>query len=109
MRKGEIQILAEDQQQRAFVWSLLRKLGFNPVQFHAAAVASNQTLGRTFVLTRFPDELATHRQAFRKTASRRLIVMIDADDQSVEETSRLLDKTVLDRGGLAPKSRPACT
>jgi hypothetical protein len=96
MRKGDIKVLAEDKQQHAFIRQVLLKLQFNAPQIHKIAGPANETLGRTFVLKRFPLELRDHRKRRLggKLTSNRLIVCLDADHRTVNEAiAELRDAT----------------
>ncbi len=93
--KGEIWILGEDKrhQQQSFIRQVLVALGRNRSQIREAP-ESGGGMGRSFVLKELPEYLDVHRQRFIHTRSRRLIIALDADEDSVIEIRKLVNETI---------------
>ncbi len=83
-------ILCEDLQQRTFLTRTLAKLGFEPKRFRRIALPAGKGSGEQYVREQFPVEV----KAFRSRAARMqlgLVVMMDADAQSVQSHYLQLD------------------
>lgn len=93
--KGEIWILGEDKrhQQQTFIRQVLVELRRNRRQIQEVP-ESGGGMGRAFVLKEFPGYLGVHRQRFIHAKSRRLIIALDADKDSVDEIRKLVNDTV---------------
>lgn len=98
-----IMILAEDHRQQNFVWHLLIALGYSASHLHKIDVPAGKGSGEQYVRREYPEQLKTYR---RRAASHRcaLVVVIDADDDSVEDRQTKLAEA-LSAAGL-PARRP---
>lgn len=86
--KGPVVILREDKQHGAFVRRLLIKLGRNKREIRELPPPANIKQGRAAVLEHLAQEVDQHRKGYCSTKSRRLVLIIDADDFSTVETKR---------------------
>lgn len=90
-------ILCEDQQQEVFIRHFLVKKGYSPRQMRIERCPSGKQAGEQFVRERYPTELKALRQRSARAGSA-LLVMIDADTKSVEETAKWLDVICSEQG-----------
>jgi hypothetical protein len=86
-RVSQIVLLCEDQQHHRFVIAFLKQCGIrNPDRMVRALVASQLMQGGNvgWVLEKFPQELRRYRKRQKKAKSL-LVVMVDADNGTVED------------------------
>jgi hypothetical protein len=91
---SQIILLCEDEEQDRLARSYMKICGINTQRRVKALVASRMQVGGNvgWVLNRFPNELQACRRRHSK-ASTLLVVVVDADDYSVEERRRhLMDR-----------------
>lgn len=98
MTKAEVILLVEDRQQLSFLLRLLRSLGFNPRQFRHVAPPAGKSGGVAHVLSRYAQEVREHRRRAARLLSRRLLVMIDADEDAVDRRLSQLDERLASDG-----------
>ena len=96
-------VLCEDRQHETLIYRLLKALGFPRRRIRTETSPRADGAADQFVRERYADEVALHRQvAARMNAG--LVVMIDADENSVRERYQELQQQLDDRG-LSHRSR----
>lgn len=103
-RVSKAVLLCEDQQHQRLVIAFLKQCGIkNPGRILTSKIASQLREGGNvgWVMDEFPRELRAFRQRQQAKAETLLIVMIDADNGSVEERRRELNERA-ERAGLKP-------
>ncbi len=103
-RVSKAVLLCEDPEHQRLMLAFLKKCGVpNPGRMLRPIVASKMREGGNvgWVIERFPDQFRAVRQRQRSRANSLLIVMIDADECSVEERKRELNRRA-EEAGLDP-------
>jgi hypothetical protein len=96
-RRVQTVILCEDIQHQVFVYRFLKLRGADIRAITVLCSPKGRGSGTQFVLNRFPVEVKAYRSK-STYLSLCLIVVIDADDLSVEERIRQLDDCLVDAG-----------
>lgn len=99
-RHSQIVILGEDQAQRNFAVNFLLERGFNRRKI--TATPRQKGGGEASVKNAYPGEVSFHRSR-RHQKNRALIVLIDADDSTVEDRHQQL-RSKLTESGLKPRA-----
>ena len=92
----EVVVLCEDLQQAVFVRAYLAERGILPERIRVVPLPKAGA-GESFVRREYPNEV----RAYRKTARQKtigLVVMIDADIQTVEERQREMERLLQESG-----------
>jgi hypothetical protein len=89
-RRVQMVILCEDRQQEVFARHFLKKRGFTGI-FRVEVCPAGSQSGEQYVRTQYPVEVKTYRQN-RNRISIGLVVLIDADNCTVKERLKQLDK-----------------
>ena len=100
MKYTQVVILCEDLQQSVFARTFLIECGVEPNRIRVAPLPK-QGAGESFVKREYPNEV----KRFRQRAHRMhigLIVMIDADNRSVQDHFLELDQALREKG-LTPR------
>jgi len=89
-RAARMVILCEDSQQYAFIYRLLKSLGFPRRRIRVERAQEGQGAADQYVRTHYPDEVAVYR---RKSARMHfgLVTAVDADTDPVQNRHRELD------------------
>ncbi len=104
-RPSEVFILGEDanKRQQDFIRKYLTKRGFNHRQIRDLPCPVGETAGITFVLSNYAKQVHNLRAA---TASKGLIVAIDADEETVVKRKEQLDEKLKAAGEAARGEEP---
>lgn len=103
---AEIILLAEDVRQRKIIQRYLtKKRGYSHhcIRVIVPNTLKGETAGLTFIRTQFPDQVEALR-TYLKKRSTILIVVADADNETVEDRVQDLDKRLIDAQKPARKS-----
>ncbi|MBD2169331.1 hypothetical protein H6G04_33765 [Calothrix membranacea FACHB-236] len=92
----QIVILCEDLQQQVFAYHFLKKRGFNidPKNVTIRMSPKGKGSGEQFVRNRYPAEVKAYRS--KNYRSGMLVVLIDADNETVQATLRELDNALIE-------------
>ena len=93
-RRATVVILCEDRQQEVFARQFLQKRGF-PGPFRVEVCPKGEQSGEQYVRERYPKEVKAYRSK-RNHLSIYLVVLIDADNKTVDERLSQLDLTLED-------------
>lgn len=92
-RPSQVIVLIEDIRHQQFVWRYLRRCGLEQHAIRLVPYPAGQGSGEQWVREQFAIEAKAYRQR-RAHAETVLIVMIDADDLSVQERLAQLDQSI---------------
>ena len=103
---ASVAILAEDQTQQNFVYHWLRSAGVNLHKIRKLPVPAGRGSGSQHVINRYREEVHTIRRSNQRITWR-LVVVIDADDKTVDDRRRQL-ADALGEGQLRRVDDPVC-
>jgi hypothetical protein len=81
--KSQFIVLAEDEQQQSFVYRWLREQGVEARKIRKIPVPAGKGAGEQYVREKYAEQVKAHRSR-KNHLSLRLVVLIDADLQTVE-------------------------
>lgn len=93
-RRAIVVILCEDRQQEVFARHFLQKRGFSG-PFRVEVCPKGEQSGEQYVRERYPNEVKAYRSK-RNHLSIYLVVLIDADNKTVDERLQQLDSALED-------------
>lgn len=94
-RACRIVVLCEDRQHETFLYRLLKDLGFPKGRIETKTCSTGAA--DQFVRERYADEVEMHRRQAKKMKIG-LVVMIDADENTVDERHQELNNVLAERG-----------
>jgi len=101
-KPSQVIILVEDRRHQQFLRGYLRRVGLEPHAFRFVPTSSGTGSGEQWVRERFPIEVESYR---RRQAETKLIVVIDADNRSVQERLAQLDQKLREAGATPIRPR----
>jgi hypothetical protein len=101
-KPSQVIILVEDRRHQQFVLRYLRRVGLEPHAFRFVPSPAGEGSGEQWVRERFAAEVEAYR---RRQAETKLIVVIDADNRSVEERLAQLDHELAEVGAQPVRPR----
>lgn len=96
-RSIQVTVLCEDKQQAVFIRHCLISRGVNPIKIRAIINPHGQGSGEQFVRERYYQEVVDYRRK-ANMLSTVLVVLLDADTNTVEQRFKWLDKMLADDG-----------
>jgi len=99
-KPSQVIVLVEDYHQQQFVFRYLRRIGLDPHAVRFVTCPSGAGSGEQWVREQFAIEVATYRRR-RASAETKLVVVIDADDSSVQERLAQLDRKLQEAEAVA--------
>lgn len=92
-----VYVLAEGKRDQRFIRKFLQGIGVGPREMTFAPISDGRGSGKQSVLQSFADEVRAYRRRNSHTATS-LVVMMDADNQSVDRCLSDLDRKLVESG-----------